>query len=423
MKILCVCGARPNFMKIAPIMRALARTASARAVLVHTGQHYDRAMSRLFFEELGIPRPDMNLEVGSSSHALQTARVMERFEPVCLAERPDWVVVVGDVNSTLACALVAAKLCIPIAHVESGLRSFDRTMPEEINRIVTDSISRLLFVSEPGGVENLRREGITGDRVRLVGNVMIDTLLQHRARAEDSRILSRLAVETGGYAVLTLHRPGNVDETATMTSILDAVEIIAADGPIVFPMHPRSRSKLDQSGLGARVSRMRGLKVIEPLGYLDFLKLMAHARVVLTDSGGIQEETTILRVPCLTLRYNTERPITVTEGTNRLTGTATASILEGYRQACRTAVRPGQAPQLWDGNAAERIVECLLESPVSDWDATITGPMKPAFAARRMKSWPSGGYVSPPSPDVRTREPELARSEGFGRVQASQQEN
>lgn len=383
MKILCVCGARPNFMKVAPLMEALARRPDIQVMLVHTGQHYDPSMSRLFFDELGIPRPDLNLDVGSCSHAVQTARVMERFEPVCLSNKPDWVVVVGDVNSTPACALVAVKLGLRVAHVESGLRSFDRAMPEEINRIVTDSISDLLFVSEPSGLENLRREGIGDDRLRYVGNVMIDTLLKHRGRAERSRILARLGVSTRAYALMTLHRPGNVDDASTLNSILSAVETIARELPIVFPMHPRSRANLERLGLNERVSNIRGLLVTEPLGYLDFLKLMADAKLVLTDSGGVQEETTILRVPCLTLRNNTERPITITRGTNRLTGTATASILEGYRQVCLEGIPVRDAPDFWDGRAAERIVECLMDAHDLSRVATESGPEEHYSAPQR----------------------------------------
>ncbi|MEK6677141.1 MAG: UDP-N-acetylglucosamine 2-epimerase (non-hydrolyzing) [Planctomycetota bacterium] len=358
MKILCVCGARPNFMKVAPIMRALAKTREVEAVLVHTGQHYDEKMSGLFFEELGIPCPDVNLEVGSGSHAAQTAEVMKRFEPVCLQHKPHWVIVVGDVNSTIACALVAVKLGIKVAHVEAGLRSFDRTMPEEINRVLTDSISDLLFVSEPSGVENLRKEGVANDRIHFVGNVMVDTLLQNRARADRSTILATLEIRPRRYAVVTLHRPSNVDRVDVFGSILSALERISQDMPVVFPVHPRTRKNLETLGFSERIASAVALRLIEPLGYLDFLKLMSDAAVVLTDSGGIQEETTILGVPCLTLRENTERPITLTQGTNQLTGTFLKNILDAYANA-RGQANPSKTPDLWDGHAAERIVTIL----------------------------------------------------------------
>ena len=348
-------------MKIAPIVDLLAETAGVEIVLVHTGQHYDRRMSRLFFDELGIPKPDVNLEVGSASHAVQTAEVMKRFEPVCIEHTPDWIIVVGDVNSTLACALVGVKLGIKVAHVEAGLRSFDRTMPEEINRLMTDVISDLLFVSEPSGIENLKREGIDDAKVCFVGNVMIDTLIRSRARANRSDILSRLNLKRRGYAAVTLHRPSNVDCPEAFSSILSALETIAADMPVVFPIHPRTRKNLDRFGLSDRVDRMRHLCLIDPLGYLDFLKLMADAAIVLTDSGGIQEETTILGVPCLTLRENTERPVTLTHGTNRLTGGDCEAILSAYREVRQNPPDVGEPPERWDGRAAERIVERLMQ--------------------------------------------------------------
>ncbi|MBI1825967.1 MAG: UDP-N-acetylglucosamine 2-epimerase (non-hydrolyzing) [Planctomycetes bacterium] len=359
LKILCVCGARPNFMKIAPLVDAISRTPGSKPYLVHTGQHYDDKMSHLFFEELRIPRPDVNLEVGSGSQAVQTAEIMKRFEPVCIDQKPDWVVVVGDVNSTIACALVAVKLGVKVAHVEAGLRSFDRAMPEEINRVLTDAISDLLFVSEPSGVENLRREGVAPERVHFVGNVMIDALLKCRDRAAKSTILNTLELRSKGYAAVTLHRPSNVDGKETFGPILAALETIAQNMPVVFPMHPRTRHSLGEMGLSRRLAECTNLKLIEPLGYLDFMKLMADASVVLTDSGGVQEETTILGVPCLTLRANTERPITITLGTNRLTGTTTDGILRGYHEATSGASRELRAPELWDGRAAERIVSVI----------------------------------------------------------------
>lgn len=374
--ILCVCGARPNFMKIAPIVEAIDRAEGASYHLVHTGQHYDERMSRLFFGELGIPKPDVNLEVGSGSHAVQTAEVMTRFEPLCIEYRPDWVVVVGDVNSTMACTLVASKLGIRVAHVEAGLRSFDRAMPEEINRIVTDALADLLFVTEPSAIENLKREGVADDRVAFVGNVMIDTLLRFKKRAESSTVLETLGIEPGQYAAVTLHRPSNVDCVETLGSIVSALETIAGDIPVVFPIHPRSRKNVARLGLAGRLEAQSNIKLIDPLGYLDFLKLTANAALVLTDSGGIQEETTILNVPCLTLRKNTERPITITQGTNRLVGSDKQAIIDAYRDV--RANPPGDAcvPDRWDGQAAGRIVDCLLGSDVAREAATITGVIK-----------------------------------------------
>jgi UDP-N-acetylglucosamine 2-epimerase (non-hydrolysing) len=356
MKIVAVAGARPNFMKIAPLMEELRRRPNVESWLVHTGQHYDERMSKLFFEELRIPRPDIDLGVGSGSHAVQTAEVMKRFEPVILERKPDVVLVVGDVNSTIACSLTAVKLDVQVAHVEAGLRSFDRTMPEEINRILTDAISRWLFVTEPSGVDNLRREGVPDDRIHLVGNVMIDTLLACRQRAERSPILEQLELPRGGYGVLTLHRPANVDDPGVFGRLMGAIRALARVLPIVFPVHPRTRKSL--ALLGAE--RASGLKLTEPLGYLDFLKLLAHARVVLTDSGGIQEETTVLRVPCLTLRNNTERPITCEQGTNRLVGLDPERIVAAGREVLAAPTGVGRIPDLWDGRAAARIVEVLM---------------------------------------------------------------
>lgn len=351
-------GARPNFMKIAPLMAAQRRSAAIEPRLVHTGQHYDERMSRRFFHDLGIPAPDVDLEVGSGSHAAQTAQIMTSFETVVLAERPDAVLVVGDVNSTLACGLVAAKLGIPLAHVEAGLRSGDRSMPEEINRVLTDAISALLFCTEQAGVENLAREGVDPATVFLVGNVMVDTLLDHRARCAASPILETLGLAARAYAVLTLHRPSNVDRREVLAGLLDAVAEIQAELPVVLPLHPRLRTALGRLGLDRKVAALRRLRVTEPLGYLDFLRLMRDARLVLTDSGGIQEETTILRVPCLTLRENTERPVTVEMGTNRVVGTTPAGVVAAFRA---TLSRPpaGGVPPLWDGRSAERIVAIL----------------------------------------------------------------
>jgi len=357
--IINVCGARPNFMKIAPLMRAYRRHPDLAPLLVHTGQHYDANMSELFFRQLDIPEPDLNLEVGSGSHAVQTAEIMKRFEPVVLEHRPDWVVVVGDVNSTIACGLVAKKLDVNLAHVEAGLRSFDRTMPEELNRLLTDAISDLLFVSEPSGLENLRNEGIADEKVHFVGNVMIDTLRQNLERAQDSPVLDDLGLEKGCYNVVTLHRPSNVDDARTFTGIADALDAIQQDLPTVFPMHPRVVANLPRLGLVQRFASMRQLRVIEPLGYLDFLKLMANAAVVLTDSGGIQEETTILGVWCLTVRENTERPVTVSAGTNLLVGTKPDRIIAAYKGRRGHSPDGIRMPEKWDGRAAERIAEIL----------------------------------------------------------------
>jgi len=361
LKILNVVGARPNFMKIAPLMAAYKTCPEIEPLLVHTGQHYDQRMSQLFFRDLGIPEPEVNLNVGSASHAVQTAEIMRAFEPLVLDWRPDGVLVVGDVNSTAACALVAVKLGVRVAHVEAGLRSFDRAMPEEINRLVTDAIADLLFCTEASAVENLRHEGVPDEKVFLVGNVMIDTLLANRAKAEASPILEHLGLAPGGFAVLTLHRPANVDDPAVFGRILDALEVIQRDVPIVFPVHPRTRQNLGRSALGGRVAGLGGLRLIDPAGYLDFLKLMASARMVLTDSGGIQEETTILKVPCLTLRENTERPVTVEVGSNRLVGADPARILAAYRDIRDGRFRQAQTPPLWDGRAAGRIVSILAE--------------------------------------------------------------
>ncbi len=361
MRIIHVVGARPNFVKIASILRACQKTPGIESLLVHTGQHYTECMSKAFFEELDIPAPDINLEVGSGSHAQQTAEIIKRFEPVVLKHNPDAVLVVGDVNSTLACALVAAKLCVKTIHVEAGLRSFDRTMPEEINRVLTDAISDILFVSEPSGLENLRREGIAATKIHFVGNVMIDTLELHRAKASNSRILNDLSVRAKEYVAVTLHRPSNVDQQEVLTGILDALAEIQKESKVVFPVHPRTRERLVSAGLLQRIENLPNIVLTEPLGYLDFLKLMSEAKVVITDSGGIQEETTILGVPCLTVRENTERPVTITEGTNILVGTDTARILNGYRESL-TRTRVLNRPKLWDGYAAERIVQVLLES-------------------------------------------------------------
>jgi UDP-N-acetylglucosamine 2-epimerase (non-hydrolysing) len=361
LKIINVVGARPNLMKIAPIMHAYAKCDEFEPLLVHTGQHYDENMSDLFFRQLGIPEPDLNLDVGSSSHAVQTAKIMTAFEAVVLKHQPDAVLVVGDVNSTVACGLVAVKLGVKLIHVEAGLRSFDRSMPEEINRVVTDSISDLLFCTEQSGVQNLRREGIAAEKVHLVGNVMIDTLLRHRQRAEASSILEDLGLPER-YAVVTLHRPSTVDDRARLEGVMEALEQIQRDMPVVFPIHPRTRSKLEAFGIDLRFQDLDGLRLLDPVGYLDFLKLMGSAAVVLTDSGGIQEETTILRVPCLTLRENTERPATVEVGSNQLVGTDPNKIVAAYRASQAGAATDFGVPPLWDGGAAERLVAVLEQA-------------------------------------------------------------
>ncbi len=361
-KIICVCGARPNFMKIAPLMRAFSRRVRFQTLLVHTGQHYDENMSKLFFDQLAIPKPDINLEVGSGSHAVQTAQIMERFEPIVLDFQPHYVLVVGDVNSTIACGLVAVKLGVKLIHVEAGLRSFDRAMPEEINRVLTDSISDLLFVTEPSGMENLKNEGVNSHQAYLVGNVMIDTLLANREKAEQTEILSRFKLEPRHYGLITLHRPSNVDSPASLISIFGAFAEIQKEMRLVFPIHPRTRKNIQKAGLEEMVAGMKNLLLLEPLGYLEFLNLTSHAAVVMTDSGGIQEETTILGVPCMTLRENTERPITITQGTNRLVHTTTEDILAKYRECTRNPLPAGHTcPELWDGQAAERIVRIIAE--------------------------------------------------------------
>lgn len=360
-KIIHVVGARPNFIKIASILRACEKTLEIQSVLIHTGQHYTDNMSKAFFKELEIPIPDINLGVGSGSHAQQTAEIMKRFEPVLSEHKPDAVLVVGDVNSTVTCVLVAAKLGIKTVHVEAGLRSFDRTMPEEINRILTDAMSDILFVTEPSGLVNLKREGVDGTRVHFVGNVMIDTLELHREKAAASHALDRLNLQTKEYVVVTVHRPSNVDDKKVLARIIDALAQIQEQIKLVFPVHPRTYNSLQSNGLGERLKSLWNILLTEPLGYLDFSKLMSESKLVITDSGGIQEETTILGIPCLTIRENTERPITINEGTNTLVGTDTNRILNGYRESLNMT-KPGTRPKLWDGKASERIVRILLNS-------------------------------------------------------------
>jgi UDP-N-acetylglucosamine 2-epimerase (non-hydrolysing) len=344
-------------MKVAPIVAAMKQRPTEFVPLVlHTGQHYDASMSDAFFSDLALPTPDIHLGVGSGSHAVQTAAVMERFEPVVLKEKPDWVLVVGDVNSTIACALVCVKLGIKVAHVEAGLRSRDRTMPEEINRLLTDQIADLLFTPSPDADQNLLAEGIPAERIKLVGNVMIDSLFSNVERARESKIKSELGLSEGPYAVLTLHRPSNVDNRQTFERILSALETISDSLPIIFPVHPRTRKTLAEFGFTERVNSKTNLRLIEPLGYLDFLSLYSTARLVLTDSGGIQEETTALGIPCLTLRENTERPITVELGTNVVVGTNTQRIIQEAHAILNGQKKQSSKPPLWDGHTAERIL-------------------------------------------------------------------
>jgi UDP-N-acetylglucosamine 2-epimerase (non-hydrolysing) len=381
MKILTIVGARPNFMKAAPLIAAIDRhnvrmssgmpgradpvDAPIEHILVHTGQHYDDTMSGRFFADLDLPKPDVHLGVGSGTHAAQTAEIMKRFEDVLAVTRPDQVVVVGDVNSTLACALVAAKISFDpagsrplVAHVEAGLRSFDRSMPEEINRIVTDHLCDLLFVTEESGVRNLQNEGIAAGKVHFVGNTMIDSLLACQDRAEMSTVRERLGLRVRSYALLTLHRPANVDTRDGFAEILSGLAQLARQHPVVFPVHPRTRRRLEEFGLGSTLATA-GVILTEPLGYLDFLCLMKHAALVVTDSGGIQEETTCLGIPCVTVRDNTERPVTVDSGTNVIAGTQAGTITEAIgRQIIRR--RGGGVPPKWDGRAAERILTILI---------------------------------------------------------------
>jgi UDP-N-acetylglucosamine 2-epimerase (non-hydrolysing) len=355
-RVLAVAGARPNFMKIAPLMKQLsARADRFETVLVHTGQHYDQAMSESFFRDLGIPEPDVNLGVGSGSHGQQTAQVLMKIETLLIERRPHVVLVVGDVNSTLAATLAAVKLHIPVAHVESGLRSWDREMPEEINRVLTDAVSHWLFTTEADAEKNLLREGVAPEKIHFVGNVMIDTLLEHRERARKLDTLERLGLTPQGYAVLTLHRPSNVDAPEQLRRLFEVLGRLNRSLPVIFPVHPRTAHAIQQHLGGEKPD----LQLTEPLGYLDFLRLLTDARMVLTDSGGIQEETTALGVPCLTLRESTERPVTVTEGTNTIVGTDPAAIEAAIDTLRASSPSSGRRPALWDGQAAVRIVDIL----------------------------------------------------------------
>ena len=392
MKIVFVSGARPNYMKIAPMIWAIRRLkqqgiADIPFALIHTGQHYDPQLFDVFFRELELPPPDYSLGVGSGSHVYQIAQVMERIEPLLEATRPDVVVVVGDVNSTLAAALSAAKLGIPLAHVEAGLRSFDRTMPEETNRLVTDTLSDFLFVSEESGRDNLLREGIDAGKIFFVGNVMIDSLHQSRLVWESSKIRDEMGLRHRDYGVVTLHRPANVDSPDSLREIMSALAKVAKDIPIIFPVHPRTRKRLEQMNGSAPNIRLRsgpieanGIYGLEPLGYHEFMALIAGARVVLTDSGGIQEETTFLNVPCLTLRHNTERPVTVTHGTNRIIGTSPAAIMEESARILNSSRPELSPPPLWDGGASDRILSVLCAT-LSRAEAAVTVPQSEAAPA------------------------------------------
>lgn len=379
MKILNVVGARPNFMKIVPIIREMEKVAGMDWLLVHTGQHYDVEMSEAFFQELAIPKPDINLEVGSETHACQTGQIMMAFEDVCLREEPDLVLVVGDVNSTIACSLVASKLHIPVAHVEAGLRSFDRKMPEEINRMVTDILSTYLFTTCEEADENLLREGVAPEKIFLVGDVMIDTLYAHLKTIRKMDTWRRMGLKEGEYAVLTLHRPSNVDDRHVLGEIITALEEISQHLPIIFPIHPRTRKAVHRFGYEESFIFMdskhslatapqsgetldgHGIRCYEPLGYLEFQNLVVHSRFVMTDSGGIQEETTVLGIPCLTLRDTTERPVTISQGTNLLLGHDAGRIVEEAMKILRGEGKRGQSPPLWDGRASERIVHILAK--------------------------------------------------------------
>jgi len=366
MKVINVVGARPNFMKMAPIIEAMNKHAEHfDHLLVHTGQHYDERMSKSFFVDLGMPRPDIDLEVGSGSHAEQTGRIMVAFEQVCAREKPDLVIVVGDVNSTMACTITAKKLGIKVAHVEAGLRSRDMGMPEEINRLCTDVLCDYLFTTDKLAGENLLAEGVAEEKIHFVGNVMIDTLVKHRALASELPLMSKLGLTHNGYITLTLHRPSNVDEKDMLLDILEALHEISAEIPIIFPCHPRTKKMAQKFGFDSMFDSdlpVRGIWLTEPLGYLEFLHLNMNARCIITDSGGLQEESTALGVPCITLRHNTERPITCTEGTNRLVGNTKERILDTARQVLAGKWPTGRVPDLWDGKAGDRIVQVLTSA-------------------------------------------------------------
>jgi UDP-N-acetylglucosamine 2-epimerase (non-hydrolysing) len=365
-KIINVVGARPNFMKIAPIITEFKKHSHFEQLLVHTGQHYDEKMSKLFFQDLNLPKPNIFLGIGSGSHAEQTGKIMIEFEKILIKEKPDLVNVVGDVNSTLACSLAASKMGIKIAHIEAGLRSFDRSMPEEINRIVTDHISDFLFVTEKSGYDNLIKEGIDAKKIHFVGNVMIDTLLFHKKRkVSQSEILNKLQLINQKYCVLTLHRPGNVDSSKNIKIIMKAIKEIQKSIIIVWPIHPRTKKSIKEYGFNSTFENFLNLKIIEPLGYLDFLNLMLHSTFMLTDSGGIQEETTALNIPCLTLRPNTERPVTIEEGTNKLLKLDCQEMILESKKIINGGKKEGKIPYLWDGKSAERIVKVIKDEYIN----------------------------------------------------------
>ncbi len=362
-KLLHVVGARPNFMKVAPVLQAGRARAGLEQVLLHTGQHYDAAMSDRFFQELGLPEPDVNLGVGSATHAVQTGKILIEFDPVLERVRPDWVVVYGDVNSTVACALAAVKRGIGVAHVEAGLRSFDRTMPEEINRIVTDQLADLCLTPSRDGNANLAAEGIPGDRVRLVGNVMVDTLFRLRPAARARGMPAELGVQGQPFAVVTLHRPSNVDSPEVLAELLKGLGEVAAVMPVLFPIHPRTRQRIADFGLG---SMLGGVRLLDPLGYIETVSLVDQSAIVLTDSGGLQEETTMMGVPCLTMRPNTERPVTVTEGTNRLIASTRQALVTAFGEVMEQRMNGGfraGSPEGWDGRAGERVIAALMAEP------------------------------------------------------------
>ncbi len=358
-KVMLVCGARPNFMKISPIIQAIEKSGKLGYYLVHTGQHYDEKMSGAFFEELGIPHPHIDLGVGSGSHAEQTAKIMIEFEKICMLEKPDLVLVVGDVNSTMACTIVAKKLWVPVAHVEGGLRSHDMRMPEEINRMVTDAITDLFFTTDPDANENLRKEGVRESRIHFAGNVMLDTLRTNISRASESKILERLGLKSKEYAFLTMHRPSNVDDQSVLSGLIGAFEYIEKKIKLVFPAHPRTLGRLEAFGLMDRIRNMKNLVITEPLGYLDMLQVNKHSFFALTDSGGLQEETTVLGIPCITMRENTERPITVEIGTSELVGSDPEKIRNAVDRIMAGHWKKGSLPEGWDGKASERIVKEL----------------------------------------------------------------
>lgn len=359
MRLLCVVGTRPNFVKIAAIYKEMRKRENIEPILVHTGQHFDKNMSENFFKEFELPIPDLNLNVAGGTHTYQTGQIMLRFEPILSEFSPDVVIVVGDVNSTLAASLVVAKCNIPLAHVEAGLRSGDRFMPEELNRILVDQLADFLFVTEQSGIDNLKKEGISEDKIFFVGNVMIDTLITHLKKARKSDILNRFNLSKNNYALITLHRPSNSDNREVLTDILYAIKEISSDLKILFPIHPRTKKRIEDFGLIKLIENQPGFLIIEPLGYFDFLKAMENARVVITDSGGIQEETTILGVPCLTLRNNTERPVTIQYGTNKLVGIEGKNLIRSFRTLYKNRNSSNERPPLWDGKAASRIIDIL----------------------------------------------------------------